>query len=159
MGKCNALYDYKCRECDQSFISVPHLKFHIKSVHDTPCGTCGSLCEFECAETGVEMMKFSDMRQNQAETINRLEKELIKESIRKSGVNIELKRKLQTAVMKLDRGENDKCLNELCNLAYLPGWAVPKLPHNPDRKAAEEWVKMEVYTNSLEEQIEVANSS
>ena len=84
------------------------------------------------------MMKFSDMRQNQAETINRLEKDLIQESIRKSGVSIELKRKLQTAVIKLDRGENDECLNEFCNLAYLSGWAVPKLPHNPDRKAAEE---------------------
>ena len=37
--------------------------------------------------------------------------------------------------------ENDESLTELCNLAYLPGWAVPKLPRNPDRKAAEEWVK------------------
>ena len=54
-------HHYKCIECDLSFISVPHLKFHIKTVHDTPCGTCGSLCEFECAETGLEMMKFSDM--------------------------------------------------------------------------------------------------
>ena len=72
-------------------------------------------------------MKFGDMRQNQAETINRLEKDLIQESIRKSGVNIELKRKLQTAVIELDRGENDECLNEFCNLAYLSGLAVPKL--------------------------------
>ena len=69
------------------------------------------------------------------------------------------KRKLQTAVIKLDRGENDKCLNEFCNLAYLSGLAVPKLPHNPDRRAAEEWVKMEVYMNSLEAQVEIANSA
>ena len=60
--------------------------------------------------------------------------------------------------MKLERGANDENLNELCNLAYLPGWAVPRLPHNPDRKAAEEWVKMEVYMNSLEVQVQVANS-
>ena len=84
------------------------------------------------------MMKFSDMKQNQVETIDSLEKELTRESIRKSGVNIVLKRKLQAAVVRLDRGENDESLTELCNLAYLPGWAVPKLPHNPDRKAAEE---------------------
>ena len=88
-----------------------------------------------------------------------LEKELIHERIKKRGVNIELKRKLQRAVINLDRGEKDESLNELCNLAYLPGWAVPKLPHNPDRKAAEEWVKMEVYINSLEVQVEVANSA
>ena len=81
------------------------------------------------------------MRQNQAEPINELEEELIQESVRKSGVNIELKRKLQTAVIKLDRGENDECLNEFCNLAYLSGWAVPKLPHIPDRRASEEWVQ------------------
>ena len=115
--------------------------------------------EFECVETGVEMIKFNDIKQNQAETINSLEKELTHESIRKSGVNIELKRKLQTAVIKLDRGENDECLNEFCKLAYLSGWAVPKLPHNPDRRAAEEWVKMEVYMNSLEAQVEIANSA
>ena len=77
------------------------------------------------------MMKFSDMKQNQAEYIDSLEKELIHEGIRKSGLNIELKKKLQGDVMKLDRGANDENLNELCNLAYLPGWTVPKLTHNP----------------------------
>ena len=61
--------------------------------------------------------------------------------------------------MKLDRGENNECLSELCNLAYLPSWAMPKLPHNPYRKAVEEWVKMEVYINSLVVQTKVANSA
>ena len=59
----------------------------------------------------------------------------------------------------MDRGANNENLNELCNLAYLPGWDVPKLSHNPDSKAAAEWVKMEVYMNSLEVQVQVANSS
>ena len=72
---------------------------------------------------------------------------------------MELKRKLQGAVMKLDRGANDESLNELCNLAYLPGWVVPKLSHNPGNKAAAEWVKMEVYLYSLELQVQVANTS
>ena len=47
------------------------------------------------------------MKQNQAETIDSLEKELTHESIRKSGVNIVIKMKLQAAVVKLDRGENE----------------------------------------------------
>ena len=80
------------------------------------------------------MMKFSDVKLNQAECIDSLEKELIQEGISKGILNIELKKKLQGAVMKLDRGANDENLNELCNLAYLPGWAVPKLSHNPDSK-------------------------
>ena len=41
----------------------------------------------------------------------------------------------------------------------MPGWAIPKLPHNPDRKAAEEWVKMEIYINSLVVQTKVVNSA
>ena len=76
----------------------------------------------------------------------------------KSGVNMELKRKLQAAIMKLDRGKNDECLSEIFSLAYLPGWAMPKLPHNPNRKAVEEWVKLETYINSLMAQTEVAKS-
>ena len=105
------------------------------------------------------MMKFSDVKQHQAEYIDSLEKELIQEGIKKGVLNMELKKKLQEAVIKLDRGTNNENLNELCNLAYLPGWAVPKLSHNPDSKAAAEWVKMEVYMNSLEVQVQVANSS
>ena len=79
---------YKCKECDLNFISVPHLKFHINYVHDTPCGTCGSLCEFECAETGAVMIKFEHIKQNQAETIINLEEEVIQESMSKSGANL-----------------------------------------------------------------------
>ena len=72
-------HPYQCKECDQSFISVPHVKFHTKTIHDTPCNICGSLCEFECIENGVEMMKFSVVKLNQAECIDSLEKELIQE--------------------------------------------------------------------------------
>ena len=67
-------HPYQCRECELSFISKPHVKSHTKTIHDTPCDVCGLLCEFECIETGVEMMKFSDVKQNQAKYIDRLEK-------------------------------------------------------------------------------------
>ena len=104
-------------------------------------------------------MNFSDVKQHQAEYIDSLEKELIQEGIKKGVSNMELEKKLQGVVIKLDRGANNENLNELCNLAYLPDWAVPKLSHNPDSKAAAEWVKMEVYMNSLEIQAQVANTS
>ena len=107
---------------------MPHLEFHTKGVHGTPCSTCWSLCEFECAKKFVENVECSDMRQNQAKCINNREEELIKESSKKSGVNTEINRKLQTAAIMLDRGDNNVDLIEFCNLAYLPGWAVPKLP-------------------------------
>ena len=67
------------------------------------------------------MMKFSDVIQDQTEYIDILEKDLMLEVIRKGVSNIELKKKLQGAVMKLDRGANDENMNELCNLAFLPG--------------------------------------
>ena len=59
-------------------------------------------------------MKFEHIKQNQAETVKNLEKEVIQESMSKSGVNVKLKRKLQAAILKLDKGENDECLSELC---------------------------------------------
>ena len=152
-------HPYQCKECELSFISVPHVKFHTKTIHDTPCDICGLLFEFKCIETGVEKMKFSDVIQNQTEYIDILEKDLMLEVIRKGVSNIELKKKLQGAVMKLDRGANDENMNELCNLAFLPGWAVPKLSQNPNSKAAADWVKKEVYMNSLERQVQDASSS
>ena len=116
---------------------MPHWKFHINYV---PCSTCGSLCEFECAEALAKMMmNVEHMKQSQAEMIKNLEEEVIHESVNKSGVNMELTRKLQAVIMKLDRGKNDDYLSEICSLAYLPGLAMPKLPHNPNRKAVEEW--------------------
>ena len=97
-------HTYHCKKCELSFISVPHLKFHNKTIHDTPCDICGLLCEFECIETGIEMMKFSDVKQHQAKYIDSLEKDLMLEGIRKGVSNVELKKKLQGAVIKLDIG-------------------------------------------------------
>ena len=57
------------------------------------------------------MMKFSDVKQNQAEYIDSLERELIQEGIRKDVSNMELKKKLQEAVIKLDRRANNENLN------------------------------------------------
>ena len=99
------------------------------------------------------------MRQSQAKCINNREEELIKESSKKSGVNTEINRKLQTAAILSDRGDDNEDLIDFYNLAYLPGWALPKLPHNPNRRAAEDWVTKEVYLTSLEAQVEIANSA
>ena len=104
------------------------------------------------------MMNVEHMKQSQAEMIKNIEEEIIQESLNKSGTNMELKRKLQAAIIRLDRGKNDEFLSEICSLAYLPGWAKPKLPHNPNRKAVEEWVKLETYVDSLMAQTKVAKS-
>ena len=81
------------------------------------------------------------------------------EGIRKGVSNIELKKKLRGAVIKLDIGVNDENLDELCNLAYLPSWAIPKLSQNSGSKAAAEWIRTEVYMNSLEKQVQDVSSS
>ena len=62
-------HTYQCKKCELSFISVPHLKFHTKTIHDTPFDICGLLCELECIEAGVEMMKFSEVKQHQVVTL------------------------------------------------------------------------------------------
>ena len=74
----------------------------------------------------------------------------------KSGINIELKNRLQSAIISLDRGRNEESLIEICSLAYLPTWAAPNLPKNTVRKQVENWVKLEVYEAALEKQYEVA---
>ena len=76
----------------------------------------------------------------------------------KSGISMELKKKLQAAIISQDRGKNNESMSEICSLAYLPGWAMPRLPHNPNRNAVEEWVKLETYVISLMAQTEVAKS-
>ena len=127
---------FKCKECDLNFISIPHWKFHINYVHDIPCGACGSFCEFKCAEKLAKiMMNDENMNQGRAKMIKSIEEEVIQESMNKNGINMELKKRLQAAIISLDRGKNEESLNEICSLAYLPGWAMPRLPHNPNRNA------------------------
>ena len=83
---------FKCKECDLSFISVPHWKFHIKYFHDILCSACGSFCEFKCAEKFAKMMMNDEhMNQGQAKMIKNIEEEVIQESMNKSGINMELK--------------------------------------------------------------------
>ena len=76
----------------------------------------------------------------------------------KSGINIELKNRLQSAIISLDRGSNEESLIEICSLAYLPTWAAPKFPQNAEWKHIEHLVKLEVYEASLEKQSDVAKA-
>ena len=50
---------YKCHECELDFASIPHLEFHIKYTHDTPCGVCSSYCGSECLEKLGKIMTSS----------------------------------------------------------------------------------------------------
>ena len=152
-------HHFKCTRCDLVFISAPHLEFHFKGVHGTPCSTCWSFCEFECAKNFIENVECEDMKQFQADCIRNLEERLIREIGEKSGVNTEINLKFQTTTISLDREENNLDLSEFCNLAYLPGRAEPKLLNNSNRRAVESWVTKEVYLTALEAQIDLANSA
>ena len=90
--------------------------------------------------------------------IESLEQEIMQEQMMKSGINIEFKHRLQSAIISLDRGSNEESLIEICSLAYLPTWAAPNLQKNTVRKQVENWVKLEVYEASLEKQYEVAKA-
>ena len=93
-----------------------------------------------------------------ADMIESLEQEIIQESKNKSGINMELKKRLQAAILSLDRDKNEESLVEICSLAYLPRWAMPRLPQNQNRKAVEDWVELETYEISLMKQTEVAKA-
>ena len=71
-----------------------------------------------------------------------LEQEIEQECMNKSSNNMELKKGLKSAIISLDRGEDGESLNEICSLAYLPTWAMPKLPQNINRRAIENWLKL-----------------
>ena len=103
----------RCDKCELRFISAPHLKYHNETLHDTPCDICGLICELECVETCSPIKNFSDHTQHQAKYIDKLEKDLILEGIRKGISDVDLKKKLQGAVIKLDIGVNDENLDEL----------------------------------------------
>ena len=77
-------------------------------------------------ETCAPIKNFSDHTQHQAKCIDKLEKDLILEGIRMGISDVDLKKKLQGAVIKLDIGVNNENLDELCKLAYLPSWTILK---------------------------------
>ena len=104
------------------------------------------------------MLKDENMNKGRVEMIESLEQEILQEYKMKSGINMELKNRLQAAIISLDRGNNEESLIEICSLAYLPTWAAPNLPKNTVRKQVANWVKLEVYEASLEKQSEVAKA-
>ena len=108
-------HTYSCEKCELRFISLPHLRYHNETLHETPCAICGLLCGRVCMDLVAPIENLSDSIQHQANDIDKLEKNLILEGIRKGISNVDLKKKLQGAVIKLDIG-----------VAYLPGWAIPR---------------------------------
>ena len=98
-------------------------------------------------ETCAPIKNFSDHTQHQAKCIDKLEKDLILEGIRMGISDVDLKKKLQGAVIKLDTGVNNENLDELCKLAYLPGLFIPRKSRNSCITPASEWIRNEVYMN------------
>ena len=76
----------------------------------------------------------------------------------KSDSNTELKKRLEKAIINMDKGSNDEFMLEMCSLIYLPTWATPKFPQNTERSQLETWVKLETYKTSLERQSEDAKA-
>ena len=52
------------------------------------------------------LLKDENMNKGRAERIENLEQEIMQENKMKSGFNIELKNRLQNAIISLDRGSN-----------------------------------------------------
>ena len=128
-----------------------HMTHHVVSVV--------FFCEFECAEKLAKiMLKDENMNKGRVEMIESLEQEIVQEYKMKSGINMELKNRLQAAIISLDRGNNEESLIEICSLAYLPTWAAHKFPQNTERKQIENWVRLEIYESSLEKQSEVTKA-
>ena len=42
-------HSIKCGECEESFISNTHLKFHIETHHDARCAECCTICNEKCS--------------------------------------------------------------------------------------------------------------
>ena len=80
------------------------------------------------------MLKDENMKKGRAERIENLEQEIMQENKMKSGVNIELKNRLQNAIISLDRGSSEESMIEICSLAYLPTWAGPKFSQHTEKK-------------------------
>ena len=87
-----------------------HMTHHVVSVV--------FFCEFECAEKLAKiMLKDENMNKGRVEMIESLEQEILQEYKMKSGINMELKNRLQAVIISLDRGNNEESLIEICSLA------------------------------------------
>ena len=89
------------------------------------------------------MLRDEVMNKGRAERIEGLEKEIMQENELKSGSNTELKKRLEKAIIDIDKGSNDEFMLEMCSLIYLPTWATPKFPQNTEGSQLETWVKLE----------------
>ena len=67
-------------------------------------------------------------------------------------------KRLEYAIINIDKGCNDEPVLELCSLLYLPTWSTPRVPHNTERYQLETWVRLENYENSLERQSDDAKA-
>ena len=59
-----------CSECQDKFVSLPHLWYHIETFHDAKCGDCLSFCEKKCSigiAMGIELAAEEVMEDGLAE--------------------------------------------------------------------------------------------
>ena len=101
------------------------------------------------------MLRNDEMNRNSIERIEGLEREIKQEN---EGIDAEITKRLEYAIINIDKGCNDEPVLELCSLLYLPTWSTPRVPHNTERYKLETWVRLENYENSLERQSEDAKA-
>ena len=59
-----------CSECQDKFVSLPYLRYHIETFHDAKCGDCLSFCEKKCfveIAMGIELAAEKVMEDGLAE--------------------------------------------------------------------------------------------
>ena len=141
-----------CGECQDKFVSLPHLRYHIETFHDAKCGDCCSFCEKKCSieyAMGIELAAEEVMENGLAEKTEAAAAaaEDLEECIKKK---IQLYTPLAADMTRLlDTGYDGPEAIYWSRLIYLP---LPKTSEKSLSRRVQKWVKLTDFESALDEQ-------
>ena len=145
-------HSVSCGECQDRFISLPHLRYHIETYHDARCGDCVSFCEKKCSieyAMGIELAAEKFMEEGLAEKTEAAAAAArdLEDCIKKK---IQLHTPLAADMTRLlDTGYDGPEAIYWSRLIYLP---LPKTSERSLSRKVQRWVRLSDFEIALDEQ-------
>ena len=145
-------HSIKCGECEDSFISDAHLKYHIETHHDARCTDCCSFCNMECSMEHAMKIELASERIMEegitewknavAAAVGDLEECVKKKTLYHTTLVADMAR-------LVDTGFDGPEAIHWSRLIYLPR---PKISERTVRSKVKKWVQLSDFEVALDEQ-------
>ena len=144
----------ECAECEDTFISHTHLRYHIETQHDARCGDCCSFCNRTCSiqyATVTELTATWGMEEGIAGKQDAVAgaMESLEQCIEKKTRNH--MKMVEDMARQVDAGFDGLEAIYWSRLIYIPH---PKTLNKNVSKKVKEWVRLSEFEIALDEQME-----